>query len=218
MAKCAILNQVLSGPALYLKPVVSVAEEFFDEVLVFSDADKLARTIADDMQSYGLVIFNTENVPDLLTFARLQAQLSLQSSLMTITDVYHTTKYFHTLSRAGVKAIVGRTSASMELAAAISKINAGESYLDPEFAPLIQQKQSSELAAYKLSDRDFEVLIRLDMRNKEIAEELDVKLRTVELCLESILHKLQAPTRTTAALMAVRMGCVLLPKCNFPGK
>jgi Response regulator containing a CheY-like receiver domain and an HTH DNA-binding domain len=67
-----------------------------------------------------------------------------------------------------------------------------------------------------LTDREIEVLIRLDLRNKEIAEELDMKLRTVEKHIECILAKLKVPTRTAAALKAVQLGYVLLPK--MPGR
>jgi len=43
-----------------------------------------------------------------------------------------------------------------------------------------------------------------------------MKLRTVEKHIECILAKLKVPTRTAAALKAVQLGYVLLPK--MPGR
>ena len=63
-----------------------------------------------------------------------------------------------------------------------------------------------------LTDREIEVLIRLHLCNREISEELDMKLRTVEKHIECILAKLKVSTRTAAALKAVQLDLVLLPK------
>lgn len=88
--------------------------------------------------------------------------------------------------------------------------------IDPKITQLVKQQPSASAPNSNLTDREIEVLIRLDLRNKEIAEELDMKLRTVEKHIECILAKLKVPTRTAAALKAVQHGYVLLPK--VPGR
>jgi len=47
--------------------------------------------------------------------------------------------------------------------------------------------------------------------NQQIARQLAVATRTVAAHLEHILHKLDAPTRTQAAVQAVREGCHVPP-------
>jgi DNA-binding CsgD family transcriptional regulator len=100
---------------------------------------------------------------------------------------------------------------------AIEQVTRALPYCDPKITQLVKQAPTNtSMPNCNLTDREIEVLIRLDLRNKEISEELDMKLRTVEKHIECILAKLKVPTRTAAALKAVQLGYVLLPK--MPGR
>ena len=59
-----------------------------------------------------------------------------------------------------------------------------------------------------LTKRELEVLdlVRLGLRNKEIAQRLDLSRRTVETHVERVLSKLHATSRTRAVAEAMRMG------------
>jgi LuxR family transcriptional regulator, maltose regulon positive regulatory protein len=65
--------------------------------------------------------------------------------------------------------------------------------------------------AAALTKRELEVLelVRLGLRNKEIAQRLDLSRRTVETHVERVLSKLNATSRTRAVAEGMRMG--LLP-------
>jgi DNA-binding CsgD family transcriptional regulator len=119
--------------------------------------------------------------------------------------------------RAGARGFCLKSSGPRTLFEAIEQTTRGLPYCDPKITQLVkQQPTTTSQPNSNLTDREVEVLIRLDLRNKEIAEELDMKLRTVEKHIECILAKLKVPTRTAAALKAVQLGYVLLPK--MPGR
>lgn len=71
-----------------------------------------------------------------------------------------------------------------------------------------------------LSPRELEVLgLLVDGRsNQEIARWLSIALRTVAAHVEHILHKLEVPTRTLAAVRAEREGCHVPPTPRPPGR
>lgn len=140
------------------------------------------------------------------------------SNVLVLTDSYHATKYHNQLMRAGARGFCLKSSGPRTLFEAIEQVTRALPYCDPKITQLVKQTPTttSSMPNCNLTDREIEVLIRLDLRNKEISEELDMKLRTVEKHIECILAKLKVPTRTAAALKAVQLGYVLLPK--MPGR
>jgi two-component system nitrate/nitrite response regulator NarP len=135
-----------------------------------------------------------------------------QANVLVLTDSYHATKYHNQLIRAGMRGICLKSSGPRTLFEAIEQVSHGLPYCDAKVTQLVKQASTTNLPNANLTDREIEVLIRLDLRNKELAEELDMKLRTVEKHIECILAKLKVPTRTAAALKAVQLGYILLPK------
>lgn len=141
---------------------------------------------------------------------RVHAEMPRVRIIIT-TDLYHATKYFYQLTRAGALAFCLKSSGRQVLLEAIGKVVLGQKYCDMRISKAIEQKLNASQNEFGLSPREVEVLVRLDLPNKEIAEELDMKLRTVEKHIEYLLTKMKVPTRTSAALVALRMGLVLLP-------
>jgi DNA-binding NarL/FixJ family response regulator len=135
-----------------------------------------------------------------------------KANVLVLTDSYHATKYHNQLVRAGARGFCLKSSGPRTLFEAIDQVSHGGTYCDPKIVQLIKQVPAVPTPSTTLTEREIEVLLRLDLRNKEISEELDMKLRTVEKHIESILAKLKVPTRTAAALKAVQQGYVLLPK------
>jgi len=146
---------------------------------------------------------------------RIGEELS-DTNVLVLTDSYHATKYHNQLLRAGARGFCLKSSGPRTLFEAIDQVTHGLPYCDPKIVQLLKQTPAAGTPSTILTDRETEVLIRLDLRNKEISEELDMKLRTVEKHIESILAKLKVPTRTAAALKALQLGYILLPK--MPGR
>jgi DNA-binding NarL/FixJ family response regulator len=138
------------------------------------------------------------------------------ANVLVLTDSYHATKYHNQLVRANARGFCLKSSGPRTLFEAIEQVTRGLPFTDPKITQLVKQSPATSMPNSNLTDREIEVLIRLDLRNKEISEELDMKLRTVEKHIECILAKLKVPTRTAAALKAVQLGYVLLPK--MPGR
>ncbi len=69
----------------------------------------------------------------------------------------------------------------------------------------------NETQLQPLSQGEIAVVVRLDLRDKQIAEELGVEVTTVSKRCSSIFTKFGVATRTAAALEAVRHGYIPVP-------
>lgn len=67
---------------------------------------------------------------------------------------------------------------------------------------------TENLVLLQLTDRELEVLqhVAAGARNREIAQQLRVSIKTVEFHLSNILGKLSARSRTEAVVRASQMG------------
>lgn len=195
-----------------LRRVVSEVVELVGEAADGMAATEIIRRMRPDfiIMDVDLDVLNGVEV------CRRVSQELPNSHVLVLTDSYHATKYHNQLIRAGARGFCLKSSGPRTLFEAIEQVTRGLPYCDPKITQLVKQQPSTNMPNTSLTDREIEVLIRLDLRNKEIAEELDMKLRTVEKHIECILAKLKVPTRTAAALKAVQLGYVLLPK--MPGR
>jgi DNA-binding NarL/FixJ family response regulator len=105
----------------------------------------------------------------------------------------------------GVRGYLPKTATGRELVAAIQAMARGETIIYAEAVP--------EVAGYgqpTLTSREREVLELLgsSMSNKEIAEQLSVSEKTVQMHIHHVLVKLGARSRTDAVLKAVRQGLI----------
>ncbi len=90
-----------------------------------------------------------------------------------------------------------------DLVEAIRTVHAGESMLPPVVAGrLIARLDAAE--ASLLTERELEVLrlVASGARNKDIAEQLFLSVRTVRFHIENIYQKLAVQTRTQAVRVA----------------
>lgn len=114
--------------------------------------------------------------------------------------------------KAGATALLLKDSSPKELLDAIRRAHRGESVLHPIIATkvLLEIKQPSKLPSdmEPLTPREMQVLgfLALGMTNSEIAEQLNVSVRTVNTHVRTILDKLHLTNRTQAALFAQEKG------------
>ncbi len=98
-----------------------------------------------------------------------------------------------------------------ELADAIRRVAADESYIHPDVLHLLQGASRHPQAHHPpLTRREMEVLqlMATMATNREIAERLVVSEETVRSHVKSILRKLDQPNRTQAVIEAVRCGLI----------
>lgn len=112
--------------------------------------------------------------------------------------------------RAGAIGYLLKDTEADELIRAIKAAASGQVQLSPKIAERLVREVSAPDNPEKLTDREKEVLIMLaeGKSNKEIAAGLYIGETTVKTHVSNILMKLGVPSRTQAALYAIRIGLV----------
>jgi DNA-binding NarL/FixJ family response regulator len=112
--------------------------------------------------------------------------------------------------RAGAIGYLLKDTESDELCRAIKAAAAGQVQLSPKAAARLMREVRAPDSPETLTERETEVLRLLaqGQSNKEIAHALSIGEKTVKTHVSNILSKLSVPSRTQAALYAVRIGLV----------
>ncbi|MGC2238521.1 MAG: response regulator transcription factor [Pyrinomonadaceae bacterium] len=149
----------------------------------------------------------------LLASAKLKR---IMPDIKILTLTRHTDEaYLQELLQAGVSGYVLKQSASKELLGAIRAIAAGDKYLDPAitgkvFDGYIEKlgKLRGETRGAQLSGRESETLrlIALGYSNKEIAEQFDLSIKTIETHKANALQKLNLTSRKDIIRYAILQG------------
>jgi DNA-binding NarL/FixJ family response regulator len=115
--------------------------------------------------------------------------------------------------RAGAIGYLLKDTQADELRQAIKAAAAGQVQLSPKAAERLMREIRAPESPEKLTERESDVLrlIALGMANKEIASQMHISETTVKTHVSNILMKLGVPSRTQAALYAVRIGLVPRP-------
>jgi DNA-binding NarL/FixJ family response regulator len=115
----------------------------------------------------------------------------------------------------GVDGYVLKDSESAVLKKAIYCINRGETYIQPELAPILKEKMEERSVASDeeedaLTKREIEVLKLLaeGLFNKEIAYTLAISEKTVKNHVSNIFKKINVSDRTQAAVYAIKNNLV----------
>jgi two-component system, NarL family, response regulator LiaR len=112
--------------------------------------------------------------------------------------------------RAGAIGYLLKDTNAEDLCRSIKAAAAGQVQLSPQAAERLTREIRTPENPQKLTDREIEVLRLLaeGKANKEIAASLFISETTVKTHVSNILLKLGVPSRTQAALYAVRIGLV----------
>lgn len=112
--------------------------------------------------------------------------------------------------RAGAIGYLLKDTQADELCRAIKAASAGQVQLSPQAAARLMREVRAPESPETLTERETEVLrlVAQGRANKEIAHDLNIGEKTVKTHVSSILAKLGVPSRTQAALYAVRIGLV----------
>lgn len=113
--------------------------------------------------------------------------------------------------RAGAIGYLLKDTDAHELRRAIKAAAAGQVQLSPlAAARLLREVRTPERGAEPLTGRETDVLrlLALGKSNKEISQDLNIAEQTVKTHVSHILDKLGVPSRTQAALFAIRNGLV----------
>jgi DNA-binding NarL/FixJ family response regulator len=112
--------------------------------------------------------------------------------------------------RAGAIGYLLKDTQADDLCRAIKAAAAGQVQLSPQAAARLMREVKAPASPETLTERETDVLRLLAQgsSNKEIALALSIGEKTVKTHVSNILAKLGVPSRTQAALYAVRIGLV----------
>ncbi len=129
---------------------------------------------------------------------------------------YDDDAYIFALLEAGAAGYLLKNASESELLGAVRAVAAGESALHPSVARKVLERFSTTSTVSApldtLSQRELEVLriAATGRTNKEIARDLDISPRTVQVHLANIFSKLGVGSRTEAVLIGIKRGWVSL--------
>ena len=174
------------------------------------EAIRLAEELKPDIV---LMDVSMPELNGLLAAAKLKRTMP-DVKILTLTR--HTDEaYLQELLQAGVSGYVLKQSASAELLRAVRAIAAGGSYLDPAIAGKVfnnyterNGKMRGETLGAQLSGRESETLrlISLGYSNREIAEQFDISVKTVEAHKANAQQKLHLKSRKDIISYAILQG------------
>jgi DNA-binding NarL/FixJ family response regulator len=174
------------------------------------DAVRLARELVPD------VLLMDVSMPE-LNGLKAAAQLKrVAPDIKILTLTRHTDQaYLQELLEAGVSGYVLKQSAATDLIRAVRAVAAGDNYLDPAMTGKIfsnyvgkSSKLRGDTRGTALTERERDVLrqIAWGYSNKEIAERLDISIKTVEAHKANALKKLDMSSRIDIVRYAVLQG------------
>jgi DNA-binding NarL/FixJ family response regulator len=139
-----------------------------------------------------------------------------QAKILVLTQ-YEDREYIRRFLKAGVSGYVLKKAAGSELTSAIRAVNRGGLVLDPEVAREAMREQSEPSARggaanpyESLTDREKQVLklVAEGHSNKEVAETLDISVKTAMSHREHIMQKLDLHSRTDLIRFALQQGVI----------
>lgn len=154
-------------------------------------------------------------VMDGLTAIQKIKQAHPEIEIIALTSVLEDDKVYKAV-HAGAMGYLLKDTRADELAKAIKAASRGEVQLHPEAAKRLIREVRMPESPEKLTERETEVLrlIAKGLSNKDIAHQLVVSEKTVKTHVSNVLAKLHLPSRTQAALYALREGLVSLDEPN----
>lgn len=135
------------------------------------------------------------------------------TEVIALTSVLEDEKVIGAIKAGAIGYLLKDTQAD-ELCRAIKAAAAGQVQLSPQAAARLMREVRAPESPEPLTERETEVLRLLaqGLSNKEIAQALTIGEKTVKTHVSNILSKLNVPSRTQAALYAVRIGLVTMGK------
>jgi NarL family two-component system response regulator LiaR len=136
-----------------------------------------------------------------------------------VLTAYDDDQYIFALLEAGAAGYLLKDVQASELVRAVRAVHQGESVLHPTIARKVinhfaqpVDKRLEENILDALTGRELEVLklAARGMTNREIAQELVISVRTVQVHLSNVFSKMGVGSRTEAVLDALRKGWITL--------
>jgi len=142
--------------------------------------------------------------------ATRQIRKEAGKTAVLILTAYDDDNYVRALLEAGAAGYLLKTVRAGDLVDAVRRVHAGEVVLHPDIAHklgrLLSNKPDADMTRLTNKEMDVLALVCRGLRNKEIASELTISVKTVEGHLDTIFNKLGLRSRTEVALYSSSRG------------
>lgn len=194
---------------LGLDPELEIVAEAADG----AEAVELARRLRPDVVLMDLLMPVMSGVEATATIRRELPD----TEVLALTSVIEDTAVLEAM-RAGAIGYLLKNTDAPQLRHAVKAAAAGQVQLSPQLTARLVAEMRTLHTAEQLTEREWGVLRLLarGQSNREIAQELQISETTVKTHVKNVLGKLGVPSRTQAALYALRVGLVPLPEMG-PG-
>lgn len=205
-----------------------------DDHAILRDGIRALLTAAEDIDVVGEAADGAEAIeacrrlrPDLVVMdiampglggleATLQIRKELPDVKVLVLTQYEDREYIRRFLKLGVAGYVLKKRAGAELVAAVRAAARGGLVLDPDVAREAMRERDASAASPaadpydSLTDREKQVLklVAEGRSNKEVAELLDISVKTAMSHRERIMEKLDLHTRTDLIRFALRQGVI----------
>jgi DNA-binding NarL/FixJ family response regulator len=173
-----------------------------------AEALRLARTTAPDVTVLDL------NMPGTGGLDVLKDLKAARPAMKVVVLTMHAGReYLARAMKGGADAYLLKDSAVQDLVAAVGAVMAGRSYFTPSIQALMAELLRGDPSAPRratLTDREREVLTWLarGLSSKEVAQRLDISVRTVETHRANLMHKLGVKSVALLIQVALREGMI----------
>ena len=175
------------------------------------EAVRLARELKPDVVLMDLLMPEMDGIQATAEIRKANPEIEV----LALTSVIDDATVLNAV-RAGAIGYLLKDTEPEDLCRAVKAAAAGQVQLSPQAAERLMREvrmpEENEAAHEALTERETEILRLLAQgkANKEIAHELHISEMTVKTHVSRILSKLNMPSRTQAALYAVRSGLISL--------
>jgi len=188
---------------LNLDPDIEVVGEAANGI----EALHQCRTLKPDVVLMDLLMPEMDGVTAIEIIRREMPEIEV----VALTSVLEDKAIFDAID-VGANGYLLKDTKSDKLCEAIKAAAAGQVQLSPKVAARLMQRMRTPTEVEALTDREEEVLraITRGLSNQEIADALFITEKTVKTHVSNILSKIQLPSRTQAAIYALKTGLISL--------
>ena len=182
-------------------------EEEFEIASASSDGETAVADILQSRPDVAIIDISMPKLDGVQVIARLRAERP-DLKMLALT-VHEDAAYLHQVLRAGADGYLLKRSAAEEVVRAIHDVSAGQQFIDPAIARKVTGLISGEAPPIEaLSEREIDVLRLLaqGFTSKEIADQLQIGVKTVETYKSRATTKLDLRTRAQIVRFAVTQG------------
>jgi DNA-binding NarL/FixJ family response regulator len=182
-----------------------------DDIEVVGEAGTAAETLAMISDKHPDVLVLDINLPDRSGFDVLNEMRQVPTAPLVVVLTWHTeASYAARAIQAGAHGYVNKAVEPDELLAAIRAVSRGEQVIPPGVQELLATGDGNPASALTAREQQVMEMLARGMTNREIAEHLEISIKTVDTHRGHVLKKLGLRNNSELTRFAVKHGYVTI--------